>query len=362
MGKLDELRAAVTQYGTAPSFAEMPRKTLEDKGIAGPTAAHTIEEIHSPFNFAFLTVTTGTQAFQNIVGVTAPELPGRIAAGRRALEMAGLAPGDHLLVCYPPLVNVFPAEALRQSGLRWSFLAASRRDALLLALCEERPKAVLGESAFLRAALQDAAKMELLELMPRGTVFIAAGTPMDAELPEVARESVGGTVHDLYGCQEFGWLAMDGLPLREDISLLPAEKEGLYHYVAGGLPIGDAFPMNDAEGAGHGGSPEGRIATSRRQRPPCELVTTVHASTAAGLDTVQRLARGILRIKGRIVRLAPDISLAAPATVLSVAPFGQSDGPRITGPRKTEMFDALLKAQLDYQAQGKRDPAWLKNT
>lgn len=35
-----------------PSLQEMPRRTLEDKGIAGPTAAHVIEEIHTPLNGA----------------------------------------------------------------------------------------------------------------------------------------------------------------------------------------------------------------------------------------------------------------------------------------------------------------------
>lgn len=30
-----------------PTLAEMPRRTLSDKGIAGPTAAHVIEEIHA---------------------------------------------------------------------------------------------------------------------------------------------------------------------------------------------------------------------------------------------------------------------------------------------------------------------------
>lgn len=51
-----------------PSFSEMPRRTLADKGIAGPTAAHVIEEIHTPLNLAMVTFTTGSSAFQNIVG------------------------------------------------------------------------------------------------------------------------------------------------------------------------------------------------------------------------------------------------------------------------------------------------------
>ena len=68
-----------------PSFEEMPRRTLNDKGIAGPTAAHVIEEIHTPLNLALVTFTTGSSAFQNIVGVTHDELALRTAAGKRAL-------------------------------------------------------------------------------------------------------------------------------------------------------------------------------------------------------------------------------------------------------------------------------------
>ncbi|MFQ9936695.1 MAG: hypothetical protein ACLRXQ_12685 [Phascolarctobacterium faecium] len=40
---------------------------MADKGIAGPTAAHVIEDVHTPLNLAYLTFTTGTSAFQNIV-------------------------------------------------------------------------------------------------------------------------------------------------------------------------------------------------------------------------------------------------------------------------------------------------------
>ena len=43
-----------------PTLAEMPRRTLSDKGIAGPTAAHVIEEIHTPLNLALVTFTTGS--------------------------------------------------------------------------------------------------------------------------------------------------------------------------------------------------------------------------------------------------------------------------------------------------------------
>lgn len=71
----------------------MPRKTLADKGIAGPTAAHTIEEVHTPLNLAYLT-TTGSSAFQNIVGITFAELPARVKASFTVLERAGLKNRD----------------------------------------------------------------------------------------------------------------------------------------------------------------------------------------------------------------------------------------------------------------------------
>ena len=54
-GMLAEIANMVKDFGSAPTFAEMPRKTLSDKGIAGPTAAHTIEEVHTPLNLAYLT-------------------------------------------------------------------------------------------------------------------------------------------------------------------------------------------------------------------------------------------------------------------------------------------------------------------
>ena len=99
----------------------MPRKTLADKGIAGPTAAHTIEEVHTPLNLAYLTFTTGSSAFQNIVGITFAELPARVKASFTVLERAGLKAGDRVLVTYPPLVNVFSGEAFKKYGLQWDF-------------------------------------------------------------------------------------------------------------------------------------------------------------------------------------------------------------------------------------------------
>ena len=107
-----------------PTLAEMPRRTLSDKGIAGPTAAHVIEEIHTPLNLALVTFTTGSSAFQNIVGVTQNELLLRSAAGKRVLAECGVTAGQHMVVTYAPLVNVFTRQALDESGLHWSFYPA----------------------------------------------------------------------------------------------------------------------------------------------------------------------------------------------------------------------------------------------
>lgn len=194
---LQEISLLVEDFGSAPKLEEMPKRTLADKGIAGPTAAHVIEDVHTPLNLAYLTFTTGTSAFQNIVGVTYAELPARIRASVRILERAGLKRGDKLLVTYPPLVNVFSGQALKDFGLKWSFLVRSSRDAFLAALYKERPAAVVGESAFLRAALTDAKNMGVAEDLPKGVKLLTAGTPLDLELLPVAQELLQAEVHDL---------------------------------------------------------------------------------------------------------------------------------------------------------------------
>lgn len=107
MGFFDDLEAMVEEFDTAPTLETMPRRTLQDKGINGPTAAHVIEEVHTPLNFAYLTYTTGSSAFQNIVGVTYKELPERVKAAKKALEICGIKQGHKMLVTYAPLVNVF---------------------------------------------------------------------------------------------------------------------------------------------------------------------------------------------------------------------------------------------------------------
>ena len=51
---LEILSAGVATAGRAPTIQEMPRRTLVDKGANGPTAAHVIEEVHTPLNYAYI--------------------------------------------------------------------------------------------------------------------------------------------------------------------------------------------------------------------------------------------------------------------------------------------------------------------
>lgn len=363
---LDEICAMVKEFGSAPTFEEMPRKTLADKGIAGPTAAHTIEEVHTPLNFAYLTFTTGSSAFQNIVGVTYAELPGRLQASYEILQRAGVKKGDRVLVTYPPLVNVFCGEAFRKYGLEWQFLVRSSRDAFLAALYEFRPRAVVGESSFIRASIEDARHMGIVDDLPKDLILLTAGTPLDTELLPVAQKWLNATVHDLYGCQEFGWLCMDGIPVRSDIELCRFGSDNdrdLYELVVGGLPMGDSFPVTES---GHVCNREGKIITYRRQRTYPESEVIVKATTLTSSVTLERAARSILRIKGRIVKVSPDLVTSADHTVLELRPdyikCGEKKGFVIEGPEKTRFFDDLIQAQLDYQQKAKADPTWTKRS
>jgi len=355
---IEELAEYVRNFQSAPALDAMPRRTLSDKGINGPTSAHIIEEVHTPLNLAYITFTTGTSAFQNITGVTWEEIPGRVEAARRALIAAGLKKGDTLLVSYPPLVNVFSKKALQEYGLTWFFPNVSSRDALLLSLATDRPAAVIGESSFLRSCLEDAQKLEITGELPKNLVFLAAGTPLDGSLQETVARTVRGKVHDLYGCQEFGWLTMDGVPLRDDISLAEAEN-GYYDLIVGGLPSGDRFPLAET---GHSCNPEGKILTYLRERTVPETEVTVLETTAAAAETLERLARTILRIKARVVRVDPGLRTGAEQTVLSLSAHNQRRPPYIIKEKeKTILFDTLLQSQLAYQKQSKTDPAWIKN-
>jgi len=353
---VQQLAEYVRDYQSAPSLEKMPRRSLLDKGINGPTSAHVIEEIHTPLNLAYVTFTTGTSAFQNIVGVTREEIPARVKASARALAMAGLKKGDSLLVSYPPLVNVFSRTALEEYCVKWFFPEVSSRDAVLLSLVKDRPAAVIGESSFLRSCLEGAQKLEITDELPKNLVFLAAGTPLDEALPEIAQKTVYGMVHDLYGCQEFGWLTMDGIPLRDDISLIEAEDGS--DLIVGGLPTGDSFQLSEK---GHCCNPDGKILTYLRKRTVPEMEVTVLETTAAAAETLERLCRTILRIKARIARVDPALRTGAEHTVLSLKSFNCDRPPYIISTKeKTALFDVLLQSQLAYQKQSKTDPAWLK--
>lgn len=363
---LSEMSSLVKEFGSAPTLEEMPRRTLADKGIAGPTAAHVIEEVHTPLNLAYITFTTGSSAFQNIVGITYAEMPQRIKAAFAVLERAGLKAGDEVLVTYPPLVNVFSGEAMKQYGLKWSFLIRSSRDAFLAALYEKRPKAVIGESSFIRAALEDAKHMGVVDDLPKGLTLLTAGTPLDLELLPVAEEVLQSKVHDLYACQEFGWLAMDGVPVRDDITMLPStstDGRELHEIVVGGLPVGDAFPVSDS---GHVCDGNGKIITYRRERSYPEYEVIVKATTLTSKVTLDRVARSILRLKGRIVKVSPDVITNAPHTILELRPDQVTSAGKpsyiIEGPDKTACFDSMVQAQLDYQQNSKADPVWKKRS
>lgn len=365
-GILAEIAAMVKDFGSAPTFDEMPRKTLADKGIAGPTAAHTIEEVHTPLNLAYLTFTTGSSAFQNIVGITFAELPRRVQASFKVLERAGLKAGDKVLVTYPPLVNVFSGEAFKKFGLEWTFLVRSSRDAFLAALYEFQPKAVVGESSFIRASLEDAKHMGVVDELPKDLILLTAGTPLDLELLPIAKELLNAQVHDLYGCQEFGWLCMDGVPVRDDIELVKLQSGGgqeMFELVVGGLPMGDSFPVS---ASGHVCNEEGKIITYRRERTYPEHEVIVKATTLTSTVTLGRAARSILRIKGRIVKVSPDVVTGADHTVLELRPdyisAGLQKGFVIEGPEKTRFFDDMVQAQLDYQQKAKADPTWTKRS
>ena len=364
---LRNLENMVEEFANAPTLETVERRTLADKGIAGATAAHVIEEIHTPYNLAFLSFTTGSTAFQNIVGVTHAELPERIRASLKAFKLADVATGGHVLVSYAPLVNVFPVAALTQFGLTWNFPQRSSRDAFILSLCKDRPDVVLGESSFIRASLADACSLGLEDQIPREIIVFTAGTTLDLELLPAA-EKFGWQVHDLYGCQEFGWLTLDGIPLRDDIGLIPSPHQPHFsELVVGGLPMGDSFPISTS---GHvcrvKGESAGKIITYRRQRTHPEYEVYVAATTLGSAETVGRVARTILRIKGRVVKVRPDLKVDAPGTVLELAPVVADRGlcPEVaavcTGPEKTLMFDLMVKAQLDLQQTAKTHPTWHK--
>lgn len=355
MDKITQLREFVSDVGTSPTLLEMKRRGLYEKGIDGPTGAHIIEEIHVPLNFAYITATTGSSAFQNLVGVTWKEIPDRVKAAEKLFELASIPRGCRMLVTYPPLVSVFSKKALDELGVEVEFMLRSERAAFILAVCEKQPDVIVGESSFLKAALHDAKRMDMLDLFPEGLIFLAAGTPLDLELLDAVELLQGGCVHDLYGCQEFGFLTLDGIPLRDDLSLLE-RKAGYFDLFAGGLPTGDCFAVSEK---GHVCNREGKIITYTRIRQDTDCMTVILGTTVRSQDTVRRLVKTILRIKARIVCVDSSVELGADCTRLLIQ-NGEGRQMILKGPVKTRMFDRLMDAQKEYQAMEKTDPAWSK--
>ena len=91
----------------------------------------------------------------------------------------------------------------------------------------------------------------------------------------------------------------------------------------------------------------------------------VLATPLAAAETVDRAARTILRIKGRVVKVSPSLRTHAPATELMLVPgvvggAVTDDAPRFIGPVATKMFDDIVQAQVDLAATAKTDPVWTK--
>ena len=361
MNNLETLKEMVFHFGAGPLLEEMPRNTLEDKGLDGATAAHCIEEIHTPVNYAYITCTTGSSAFQNVVGVLHQELSGRVKAGMRALELAGLKSGDRMVITYPPLVSVFSRTALDKAEILVFFPCRPSRDALLLEICIQRPKAILGESSFLRTALEDAKKLGIWDYLPYGMIFLAAGTPMDPELPVLVEQLPGASLHDLYGCQEFGWLVLDGVPLREDICLWDSGRtDGRQHLLVGGLPTGDCFFVDNV--GKEGADLSILIQTPSACRVEREPEVTLLETTLTDPMTAHRVTKTILRSKAKIVRVSETLLCKRPHTRLAVEIPGEKAQLIIEGDRKTALFDALVEGQKQYQRDRKENPVWNKES
>jgi len=80
---------------------------------------------------------------------------------------------------------------------------------------------------------------------------------MDLDLIPIAREILGARVHDSLRCQEFWWLTMDGIPLRDDISLVKsAGRHRVLRACRRRLPMSDSFPVSSK---GHVLNSQGRI-------------------------------------------------------------------------------------------------------
>lgn len=353
---LGPLSRGVRECGAEPPIEEMERRSLAKKGIEGPTSAHAIEEIHTPLNIACVTFSTGTSAFQNPVCITYQELEERVKAGRQALKLAGVKKGDRLLVTYPPLVNVFTKRALSEAFVSVSFLHRSSRDSCLAALCEETYQAVIGESKFLRSVLDMASVLGVEGQLNRDLTVIAAGSALDPGLLEKTRELGIHCVHDLYGCQEFGWLSLDGALLREDVALV--EWEGENHVFVGGLAVGDSFPVCQKK---HILNQNGTLLSCYMTRSAVEWETILFQSVVRERETAVRAARTVLRLKSKVVRVAGQLKAGCPCNIVKVCPvMGDKVLASLPYEGSTKMLDDILEAQIQYQKNGKADPVWKK--
>ncbi len=344
-------------YPLGPTFEEMPRLDLQSKYQDGPTSAHFVEEMHTPNILAFTTFTTGSSALPNPVGVTHEELPTRQEAARRVLEFCGVPEEARLIVCYPPLVSLFTPEVLREWRLSPEFLRRPNRDQLLEALLQPEPLWLVGESSFLRVTLATVSKLGLNDRLPRQLALLAAGTPLDPDLSAEA-EAIGARLHDLYGCQEFGWLAVDGIPVRDDLTLVPVspDKKARLTLLVGGLPAGDSFlrgrhPLNK----------EGIIVSPSCQRLNGLWETRILAANARDRLTLYWLVRSILRLKAKLVRVDPRVALEHSVTELVVTNGEPGVEYILKGPEQTRLFDELLAAQIRYQSRGKYSQSWKAN-
>ena len=75
--------------------------------------------------------------------------------------------------------------------------------------------------------------------------------------------------------------------------------------MVGGLPMADSFPVAES---GHVCNPAGKILTYRRRRTHPEYEVVVLSTTLAASESIDKAARTILRIKGRVVKVSPNFA------------------------------------------------------
>ncbi|OUO92974.1 hypothetical protein B5F39_08960 [Cloacibacillus sp. An23] len=230
---------------------------------------------------------------------------------------------------------------------------------LIESMLNVQPSAILGEGAFIYASMRDAEKLGFPNLFNRTTRIITAGTPLNLDMHEAAQER-RMEVHDLYGCQEFGWIACDGIPLRNDLSFMPAEKEW-HEVIVGGLPTGDCLILSNS---GHMCNRKGRLITYRLKRSVNDIDIVIRASKFKSEETVRRIAKSILRLKGKHVYVSPSVRLGADCTVLELkgSQYNKNTIPSfcIDNAIKTELFDSLAEAQCLYQNDHRHNEVWSK--